>query len=71
MNYQSSYKNLLQKCCVPVTRISTSRNLTIEVYKCVNKSNPANLNEMFNVENVHTTYMMILLSKDKFGAKVF
>ena len=71
MKYQSSYKNLLQNCCVPVTRISTSRNLTIEVYKCVNKSNPANLNEMFNVKNVHTAYMMILLSKDKFGAKVF
>ena len=63
-DYESTYQNLLHNCKVPGIKILLLRNLAIEVYKCVTKINPAHLNEMFSVKNVHTTCVMILLSKD-------
>ena len=36
----------------------TSRTLTIKVYKSINKSTPAYLNEMLNIQNIQTAYVI-------------
>ena len=51
-DYGSSYHDLLIQSEVPRIKIMTLRLLAIEVFKCVNKSNPEYLNEMFIIKKV-------------------
>ena len=55
-DYDSNYKHLPQNC--NVTGKMTLRTPTIKVYKSVNKSTPAYLNEMFNIQNIQTAYVI-------------
>ena len=45
--YQSGYTDLLQNANVPWIKIMLLRDLTIEVFRCINEINPAYLNAMF------------------------
>ena len=49
-DYTSSFKELLNNSWMSGIRIMTLRLLAIEVYKCVKKSNPEYLNDIFTIK---------------------
>ena len=63
-DYESNYKELIDKVEVPRINTMTLNLLATEVYEYENNLNPRYLNETFTLENSHTTYAMPLFKKE-------
>ena len=58
--YDSNYKHLPQNC-----NVTGEKWLAIKVYKSIIESIPAALNEIFNIQNIYTAYVMIVFPQDQ------
>ena len=50
-DYDSTYKDLLEKSSCPNMKLRRQRTLCIEIYKALNELNPGYMNDIFKLRN--------------------